>query len=128
LRRVGFLKKAAADPENLSSIDPPLFLVSKSRSNSFIKHGFMECIVNAQSFSRISARSEVSYRENEPFDRGKRQKPSVVELDFGSDLLIILIVGMARENLQVSNAIFIIENFVATTVVWLLPARKFGIG
>ena len=35
---------------------------------------------------------------------------------------------MPRENLQVSNAIFIVKDFVATTVVWLLPACKFGIG
>jgi hypothetical protein len=85
----------------------------------------MECIVNAQGFFRISTRSEVSYRENELFDRSKRRQPSVVQFDFGSDLLIILVVGMARENLQVLNAMFIIEDFVATTVVWLLrPVRS----
>src|SRR3984957_5006840 len=36
-------------------------------------------------------------------------------------------VVLARKNLQVSNAIFVIENLVATTVLWFLAACEFSV-
>lgn len=52
-RFVEVLKNAAADPSNRSSIDPPLFRLSRSGSNSLpklIEHRFMNRIFYALSF------------------------------------------------------------------------------
>src|SRR4030095_8952578 len=130
-RFVEVLKKAAADPSNRSSIDPPLFRLSRVGVElmmpKLIEHRFMNRIFYALSFFCISRRREVSDSRNEPVDFAKRQQSSVLQLDFGSDLWISGAVVMARKNLQVSNAIFVIENLVATTVFRFLAACEFSV-
>src|SRR5712664_1875517 len=90
-----------------------------------IEHRFMNRIFYTLSFFCISR--EVSDSRIEPVDFAKRQQSSVLQLDFGSDLWISGAVVLARKNLQVSNAIFVIENLVATTVLWFLAACEFSV-
>src|SRR5258707_12203390 len=92
-----------------------------------IEHRFMNRIFYTLSFFCISRCREVSDSRNEPVDFAKRQQSGVLQLDFGSDLWISGAVVMARKNLQVSNAIFVIENLVATTVLWFPAACEFGV-
>src|SRR5258708_39691179 len=92
-----------------------------------IEHRFMNRIFYTLSFFCVSCCREISDSRNEPVDFAKRQQSSVLQLDFGSDLWISGAVVMARKNLQVSNAIFVIENFVAMTLLWFLAACELSV-
>ncbi|SRR5712691_612524 len=93
----------------------------------FIEHGFMNSIFYVLGFVCISGCCKVCYCRNEPVDFGKRQQSRIIQFDFGSDLWIRWTVVIARKNLQVSNAILVIENFVATPVLRFLSTCKFGV-
>src|SRR6516225_2137619 len=92
-----------------------------------IEHRFMNRIFYTLSFFCISGCRKVSDSRNEPVDFAKRQQSSVLQLDFGSHPWISGAVVMTRKNLQASNAIFVIENLVATTVLWFLAACEFSV-
>src|SRR5258707_14477876 len=92
-----------------------------------IEHRFMNRIFYTLSFFCVSCCREISDSRNEPVDFAKRQQSSVLQLDFGCHLWISGAVVMTRKNLQVSNAIFVRENLVATSVLCFLASCEFSV-